>query len=139
MTHPPELSSLIRGPCVLVACSAYFSLQLRHNLPDTACAIPSSRSLASSPGLSNHCAQTEQIGQATVGSPTREGDERIRLGDIGPIDGHRGQRSVVVGLEDAVLTPGLVDGHELERAPSQRVKGMGDLENLMRSRALTSI
>ena len=68
-----------------------------------------------------------------MGSPTREGDERIRLGDIGPIDGHRGQRSVVVGVEDAVLTPGLVDGHDVERAPGQRVKRMGDPEDLMRS------
>ena len=124
---------------MLVAGVAYLSLHTRHNLPDTAYAIPSWSNLGSSPGLSDHCAQTEQIGQATVGSPTREADERIRLGDIGPIDGHRGQRSVVVGVEDAVLTPGLVDGHELERAPSQRVKWMGDLENSMRSRAITSI
>ncbi len=92
----------------------------------------------SSPGLSDDRAQTEQIGQATVGSPTREGDERIRLGDIGPIDGHRVQGAAVVGVEDAVLTPGLVE-HELERAPSQRVKWMGDLENSMRSRAVDGI
>src|SRR5712691_7842551 len=109
---------------------------MRQNLPDTACATPSWRSRVSSPGLSDHRAQTEQIGQATVGSPTGEGDERIGLRDIGPIDGHRGQGSVVVGVEDAVLPPGLVDGHDLERAPSQRVKWMGDLENSMRSRAI---
>lgn len=93
----------------------------------------------SSPGLSDHRTQPEQIRQPTVGSPTREGDERIGLGDIGPIDRHGGQGSVVIGVEDAVLTPGLVDGHDFERAPSQRVKWMGDLENSTRSRAIDGI
>ena len=87
----------------------------------------------SSPGLSDHRTQPEQIRQPTVGSPTREGDEWIELGDIGPIDGHGGQGSVVIGVEDAVLTPGLVDGHDFERAPGQRVKRMGDPEDSMRS------
>ena len=87
----------------------------------------------SSLGLSDHRTQPEQIRQPTVGSPTREGDERIGLGDIGPIDGHGGQSSVIIGVEDAVLPPGLVDGHDFERAPAQRVKWMGDPEDSMRS------
>ena len=57
----------------------------------------------SSLDLRDHCTQPEQIRQPTVGSPTREGDERIGLGDIGPRDGHGGQRSVIIGVEDAVL------------------------------------
>ncbi len=40
------------------------------------------------------------IRQPTAGSPTREGDERIGLGDLGPRDGHGGQRSVIIGVED---------------------------------------
>ena len=87
----------------------------------------------SSPGLRDHRTQPEQIRQPTVGSPTREGDERIGLGDVGPIDGHGGQGSVVIGVEDAVLPPGLVDGYAFERASGQRVKRMGDPEDLMRS------
>lgn len=83
----------------------------------------------SSPGLSDHRTQPEQIRQPTVGSPTREGDERIGLGDICPIDGHGGQGSVVIGVEDAVLTPGLVDGHDFERAPGQRMKRMSAPED----------
>ncbi len=87
----------------------------------------------SSLDLRDHCTQPEQIRQPTVGSPTREGDERIGLGDIGPRDGHGGQRSVIIGVEDAVLPPGLVDGHDFERASGQRVKRVGDPEDLMRS------
>lgn len=87
----------------------------------------------SSPGLSDDRTQPEQIRQPTVGAPTREGDERIGLGDISPIDGHRGQSSVIIGVEDAVLTPGLVDGHDVERAAKQRVKRMGDPEDSLRS------
>ena len=68
-----------------------------------------------------------------MGAPTRESDERIGLGDISPIDGHRGQSSVIIGVEDAVLPPGLVDGHDFERAPGQRVKRMGDAEDSLRS------
>jgi hypothetical protein len=108
-------------------------------LPDTACATPSRRHRSSSPSLSDHRAQTEQIGQATVGSPTGDGDERIGLGDIGPIDGHGCQRAVVVGVEDAVLTPGLVDGDDLERAPCQWVEWMSDPETSLRNRAINSI
>ena len=93
----------------------------------------------SSLDLSDNCRQPEQIRQPTVGAPTREGNERIRLGDIGPRDRHGGQRAVIIGVEDAVLPPGLVDGHELERAPSPRMKWMGDLEHSMRSRAIDSI
>jgi hypothetical protein len=85
----------------------------------------------SSPGLSDHRTQPEQIRQPTVGAPTREGDERIGLGDIGPIDGHGGQCPIVIGVEDAVLTPGLVDRHDFERAPDQRVKRVGDPEDSM--------
>ena len=95
--------------------------------------MPSWTSRTSSLGLSDHRTQPEQIRQPTVGSPTREGDERIGLGDIGPRDGHGGQGSVVIGVEDAVLTPGLVNGHDFERAPSQRVKRMGDPKESLRS------
>ena len=87
----------------------------------------------SSLGLRDHRTQTEQIRQATVGSSTGDGDERIGLGDIGPIDGHGRQRSVIIGVEDAVLPPGLVDRHDVERASGQRVKRMGDPEDSMRS------
>jgi hypothetical protein len=87
----------------------------------------------SSLDLRDHYTQPEQIRQPTVGSPTREGDERIGLGDIGPRDGHGGQRSVIIGVEDAVLPPGLVHGHDFERASGQRVKRVGDPEDLMRS------
>ena len=86
----------------------------------------------SSLGLGDHRAQPEQIRQPTVGAPTREGDERIGLGHIGPIDGHGGQGSVIIGVEDAVLTPGLVNGHDFERPPSQWVERMGDVEESMR-------
>lgn len=74
-----------------------------------------------------------------MGSPTGDGDERIRLGDIGPIDGHGRQCSVVVREEDAVLTPGLVDGDDLERAPGQWVEWMGNPEHSLRSRAINGI
>ena len=59
--------------------------------------------------------------------------EGIGLGHSGPRDGHRGQRSVIIGVEDAVLPPGLVHGHDVERAAGQRVKRVGDPEDLMRS------
>jgi hypothetical protein len=111
---------------------AYFSLQLRRNYPDTASGLPAWSSRASSPGLGDHRTQPEQISQPTVGSPTREGDERIGLGDIGPIDGHGGQGSAVIGVKDAVLTPGVVDGHDVERPPNQWVERMGDAEDSMR-------
>jgi len=86
----------------------------------------------SSLDLRDHDTQLAQIRQPTVGPPTREGDERIGLGDIGPRDGHGGQGSVVIGVEDAVLTPGLVNGHDFERPPSQWVERMGDVEESMR-------
>lgn len=87
----------------------------------------------SSLDLRDHYTQPEQISQPTVGSPTREGDERIGLGDIGPRHGHGGQCSVIIGVEDAVLPPGLVHGRDFERASAQRVKRVGDPEDLMRS------
>jgi len=87
----------------------------------------------SSPDLHDQRTQPEQIRQPTVGAPTRESDERIGLGHIGPRDGHGGQGSVIIGVEDAVLSPGLVDGHDVERAPGQRVKRMGDPEDSLRS------
>ena len=87
----------------------------------------------SSLDLRDHDTQPAQIRQPTVGPPTREGDERIGLGDIGPRDGHGGQRAVISGVEDAVLPPGLVHGHDVERASGQRVKRVGDPEDLMRS------
>ena len=87
----------------------------------------------SSSGLSEEDTQPKQIGQPTVRAPTREGDEWIGVGDIGPIHGHGGQGSVVIGVEDAVLTPGVMDGHDVERASGQRVKRMGDPEDSMRS------
>ena len=124
---------------LLGADSAYLSLQLRHNSPDTWSGTSSWRSRRSSPGLSDHRTQTEQISQAAVGPPTCDGDERIGLGDIGPVDGHGGQSSVVIGVEDAVLAPGLVDGHEFERASGQRVERMGDTKNSMRTRAINGI
>ena len=86
----------------------------------------------SSLGLRDHRTQSEQIRQPTIGSPTRERDERIGLGDIGPIDGHGGQGSAVIGVKDAVLTPGVVDGHDVERPPNQWVERMGDAEDSMR-------
>ena len=87
----------------------------------------------SSLGLGDHRAQPEQIRQPTAGAPTLKGGERIGLGDIGPIDRHGGQGAVDIGVEDAVLTPGLLDGHDVERTPGQRVKGMGDPEDSLRS------
>jgi hypothetical protein len=87
----------------------------------------------SSPGLGDHGAQPEQISEPTVGPPTPKGDERIGLGNIGPIDRHGGQGAVVIGVEDAVFTPGLLDGHDVERAPGQRVKRMGDPKDSRRS------
>jgi len=87
----------------------------------------------SSLDLRDHGTQPEQIRQPTVRSPAREGDERIGLGDIGPRDGHGGQGAVVIGVEDAVLPPGLLDGHDVERASGQRVEWMGDPEDLRRS------
>ena len=87
----------------------------------------------SSLDLRDHDTQPAQIRQPTVGPPTREGDERIGLGDIGPIDGHGGQGSVVIGVKDAVLTPGLPDRHQLERPPRQRVERVGDADNSLRS------
>ena len=87
----------------------------------------------SSLDLRDHDTQPEQIRQPTVGSPTREGDERIGLGDIGPRDGHGRQRSAIIGVEDAVLPPGLVHGYDFKRASGQRVKRVGDEEDLMRS------
>ena len=93
----------------------------------------------SSLDLRDHGTQPEQIRQPTVGSPTREGDERIGLGDIGPRDGHGRQRSVIIGVEDAVFPPGLVHGHDFERAPGQRMEWMGDPDNSLRSRAINGI
>ena len=87
----------------------------------------------SSPGLGDHRAQPEQIRQPAVGAPTPKDDKRIGLGDISPSDGHGRQGTVVIGVEDAVLTPGLLDGHDVERAPGQRVKRMGDPEDSLRS------
>ena len=120
----------------LGAYSASFALHLRHILPDTWTGTSSARRQRSSPGLRDHRAQTEQIRRATVGPSARHGDERIRFGDIGPIDGHGGQRAVVIRVEDAVLTPGLLDRYDVERAPAQRVERIGDAENSLRTRAI---
>ena len=64
---------------------------------------------------------------------------RVDLAGIGPIHRHRRQDASAVVIEDAVLAPRVVSRHELERAPGQRMEGMGDAEKSMRSRAITSI
>ena len=42
---------------------------------------------------------------------------------------HRRQDASAVVIEDAVLAPRVVSRHELERAPGQRMEGMGDAES----------
>jgi hypothetical protein len=63
----------------------------------------------------------------------RERDVRIRLAEICPIDGHGDQVATRIDIKDSGLAPRVLDRHELERAPGQRVKRMRDLEGSMRN------
>ncbi len=80
----------------------------------------------------------ELLQWATVGSSPRDRDERIDHRDVGPRRGQRGKRTGVVLIEHAVLTPGLPDRQQLERPPRQRVEGVGDAKDSMRSPLITS-
>jgi hypothetical protein len=117
---------------------AYLYLHTRRNLPDTYAGLTSWRRDASSCSLRDHVTQAEQVRWPTVGPSPRDGDERIDLRDVGPRRGQRGERTSIVLIEHAVLTPRLPDRQQLERPPRQRMKGVRDTKDSMRSPLINS-
>jgi len=115
--------------------AALSPLQLRHNLLDTE-GVPSSVVSRSSLDLGDQVAQTEQVAWTTEGPPAGGRDIRIRLAHIGPIRRHRREHARAVVIEHPVLAPGLLDRHDLKRLAGQRMKGMRDAEESLRSRAI---
>jgi hypothetical protein len=118
--------------------AALSPLHLRHNLLDTD-AVPPSAFFGSSLGLCDQVAQSEQVAWTTEGTPAGNRDVRIRLAHIGPIRRHRRQHAGAVVIEDPVLAPGLLDRDDLKRLPGQRMKGMRDAEESMRSPTINRI
>jgi len=115
--------------------AALLPLQLRHNLLDTEVVPPSAVS-GSSLDLGDQIAQTEQVAWTTEGPPAGNRDIRIRLAHIGPIRRHRREHAGAVVIEHPVLAPGLLDRHDLKCLAGQRMKGMRDPEESLRSRAI---
>ena len=55
----------------------------------------------------DHLSQRQQVLGAKTTSTSRDGHEHVGFCQIGPLGGHRGQRSVVEEEEDSVLLPGV--------------------------------
>ena len=125
--------SVLDGSAPASPDAPYFFLHIRQNLLDTLCQLSAPEGRASLQGSGHHVAQTQQIRRTTVRPPVGKGNERVGVADVRPLGRHRGQRAAVVVIEDPVLTPRLAHRDELERPPRQRMEGMRDANNSMRS------
>jgi hypothetical protein len=98
--------------------------------------VPPSAVSGSSLDHGDQVAQTEQVACTTEGPPAGHRNIRIRLAHIGPIRRHRREHASAVVIEHPVLAPGLLDRHDLKGLAGQRMKGMRDPEESLRSRAI---
>ena len=119
-------------------CPAFLTLHIRHNSLDTP-SVPSGASVASWPPPCNQVAQAQQIRRTTQGAAGRNQDIRVQLVDIRPRHGDGGEDTSAVVIEDAALAPGVLDGHELEGPPGQRMEGVGDAEDSRCKRTISCI
>jgi hypothetical protein len=75
-------------------------------------------------------AQLSQLIGAEEGAAGADRNYKVRLQNVGPLDGQRAQPPVGTGIRDAVAAPVVAHGEQIEGLSSQRMEGMGDGENL---------